>query len=151
MSDMRPAQGATGAYKAPLEEDLPRLASTSRALLEQRPDLKNIPRHALAELTLQQIVRDNLDIGVLSSFSPACRRFREILSIIPDQAAQRVLGAKEISYNPSNALPAALAGLSLSPGCRAIAAEQLLALTDEASREFSVQIARFLSVSLCNR
>lgn len=134
---MTVANGPANKSADPLAEDLLRLACASRALLEQRPDLRGIRREELAELTLQQIERDKLSLKVLTSFSPRCAYFRSQVATVADQKAQQQLGRAEIVHDPGNALPAALAGLSLSPALRALAAEQLLSLTDPNARIFS--------------
>lgn len=135
----------SSAENTPLAEDLRRLACASRILLEQRPDLRGISRASLAELTLQQIERDALYPEVLDAFSPACSYFRERAALTSDPRAQRQLAVAEIAYDQSNALPAALAGLSLPKSCRAIAAEQLLAATDGPVAEFKHKLIRFSS------
>ena len=128
--------GPTRKVATPLAEDVVRLACASRSLLEERPDLRGIGRETLAELTLRQIERDALPPEVLDSFSPRCAYFRGQAAAVTDRNAQRIFGDAEIRYEPLNALPAALAGLSLSPACRALAAEQLLSLTDASAQEF---------------
>lgn len=129
-------------YPRPLGEDIPRLALASRCLLEDRPDLQIPDRANLAELTLRQIERDTLPPSVVDVFSPMCGFFRAQAIAVTDPEAQRRLAAAEIQNNPSNALPAALGGLSLSPECRALAAEQLLRLTDQESANFMLRVSR---------
>ena len=131
------ANGPRNKSAPPLTDDLLRLACASRGLLEQRPDLRGIRREELAELTLRQIERDQLSPVVLTSFSPRCGYFRSQVAALTDQKAQQQLARAEIALDLSNALPAALAGLSLSPSCRALAAEQLLSLTDPNANNFS--------------
>jgi hypothetical protein len=131
------ANGPRNTSAPPLAEDLLRLACASRALLEQRPDLRGMRREELAELTLRQIERDQLSPEVLTSFSPRCAYFRSQVAAVADQKAQQQLGGAEIALDLSNALPAALSGLSLSPSYRALAAEQLLSLTDQNANNFS--------------
>lgn len=132
--------GPIGKVATPLAEDVVRLACASRSLLEERPDLRGIGRETLAELTLRQIERDALPPKVLDSFSPRCAYFRGQAAAVTDRNAQQLFGTAEIGYEPLNALPAALAGLSLSPACRALAAEQLLSLTDASAQE-SLRVA----------
>lgn len=126
----------------PLGRDIPRLALASRCLLEDRPDLHIPDRATLAELTLQQIERDALPPAVVDAFSPVCSFFRALALAVTDLEAQRSLSAAEIEDTPRNALPAALGGLSLSPECRALAAEQLLRLTDQPSANFALTVSR---------
>ena len=129
-------------YPRPMGEAIPRLALTSRCLLEDRPDLQISDRATLAELTLQQIERDALPPSVVDAFSPVCRFFRAQAMVVTDPEAQRHIAAAEIRDNPSNALPAAMGGLSLSPECRALAAEQLLRLTDQENANFMLKVSR---------
>ena len=126
----------------PLGRDIPRLALASRCLLEDRPDLHIPDRATLAELTLQQIERDALPPSVVDAFSPVCSFFRAQALAVTDLEAQRRLSSAEIEDTPRNALPAALGGLSLSPECRALAAEQLLRPTDQPSANFALRVSR---------
>jgi len=127
--------------RIPFAQDVPRLACASRSLLTTRPDLEWIGRPELAELTLQQIERDALPPEVLEQFDPSCAYFRKLVTVIPDSAGQIMVAVAEISHNQAYALPAALAGLALPSQLRAIAAEQLLALTDGPTKAFFKRVA----------
>ena len=138
---MNPEGSRQEGARTPLAQDVVRLACASRSLLVTRPDLRDIGRPELAELTLQQVEREALPDEVLDAFDPSCAYFRKQIEAIPNQDGQRMLAVAEISFNRAHALPAALAGLALPPNCRAIAAEQLLALTDEPTKDFLKRVA----------